>query len=153
MSPSLKDATTEEPFDEFLGLDLRRVVMAPPQEGSVQVLAVELYDDGVIARFLLHERELPSEFARALGEPEGRLSFRLSDDLDTTYRWTRTGSTLVLPKAADRGEATPRGDGPIIRGDAVFVPAIPDDATRLTVLTVEGLVEIPLEGASEVDRL
>ena len=40
MSPSLKDATTEEPFDEFLGLDLRRVVMAPPQEGSVQVLSL-----------------------------------------------------------------------------------------------------------------
>ncbi|HEY7151555.1 MAG TPA: hypothetical protein VH391_07730 [Solirubrobacterales bacterium] len=148
----MKDAATEEPFDEFLGLELRRVVMAPRQENSIRVLAVELYDDGVIARFLLREGDEPSEFARARGEPEGRISFRLSDDLDTTYRWTRTGSTLVLPKATDE-EPGARVDGLIICGDAVFVPAIPDDATRLSVLTVETLVEIPLDAASETDRL
>jgi hypothetical protein len=53
----------------------------------------------------------------------GLFSFTLSDDLQTAYRWARTGSTLVLPKAAEPGAGPPRADTPLIRGDAVFVPS------------------------------
>jgi hypothetical protein len=134
-----------ESVDDFLGLDLRRVVMAPRQEEhSVRVLAVELYADGVIARFLLLGATDPSGFAEIAGDdPVGRVSFSLDDDLGTTYQWSKTGSTLVLA-AGEPGEPSGRAHNPILRGDAVFVPAVPAEATQLTFVTVEGLVEIPL---------
>ncbi len=137
--------TEAESFDDFVGLDLRRVVMAPRQdEHSVRVLDLELYADGVIVRFLvLGARDL-SGFAGIAGDdPAGRVSFSLTDDLGTAYEWTKTGSTLVL--AGDQpGGSTGGARAPILRGDAVFVPAVPAEATQLTIVTVEGLVEIPL---------
>ena len=106
-----------------------------------RVLAVELYADGVIARFLVLGATDPARFAEISGDdPVGRVSFSLDDDLGTAYRWSTTGSTLVL--AGGPGE--PSGGKPILRGDAVFVPAVPAEATQLTIVTVEGLVEVPL---------
>jgi hypothetical protein len=132
-----------ESFADFLGLDLRRVVMAPRQDQhSVRVLAVELYADGVIARFLVLGATDLSRFAEIAGDdPAGRVSFSLDDDLGTAYRWSATGSTLVLAAGEAGG---PSGGKPILRGDAVFVPAVPPEATQLTLVTVEGLVEVPL---------
>jgi hypothetical protein len=129
-----------EPFDRFLGLDLRRVVVAPKQEGhALRVLGLELYEDGVIARFLLMERS-----GRARSEGAGAIAFTLTDDLGTAYEWTRTGSTLVLPKDDRPNPSSTRGGTPILRGDALFVPRVPDDVMRLTVVTAEQLVQIPL---------
>ena len=136
--------TEAEPFDDFVGLDLRRVVTAPRQDQhSVRVLAVELYADGVIARFLVLGARDFSGFAGATGDdPAGRVSFSLADDLGTAYRWSKTGSTLVL--ATGEPGALSGAHAPILRGDAVFVPAVPPEASQLTVVTVEGLVEVPL---------
>jgi hypothetical protein len=137
--------TEAESFDEFVGLDLRRVVAAPRQDQhSVRVLAVELYADGVIARFLILGAKDLSGFAGVAGDDAvGRVSFSLDDDLGTSYRWLKTGSTLVLAGSDLEGPTGGVG-APILRGDAVFVPAVPPEATQLTIVTVEGLVEIPL---------
>jgi hypothetical protein len=136
--------TEAESLGDFVGLDLRRVVVAPRQdEHSVRVLAVELYADGLIARFLILGATDLSGFASVAGDDQaGRVSFSITDDLGTGYEWASTGSTLVLPTS--RPEGTTGGPSPILRGDAVFVPAVPTDAEQLTIVTVEGLVEIPL---------
>ncbi len=108
----------------------------------MRVLAVELYGDGVIARFLILGRTEVSDRELAGSDPKARVWFDLSDDLGTLYEWTRTGSTLVLPRARPGDPSPP--NAPIIRGDAAFVPAVPPDAAQLTLITVEGVVEIRL---------
>jgi len=115
-------------FGEFQGLDLRRVIIArAKQRGTpVQVLALEFYEAGVIVRWIrpggFAGPESPEE---AVGPDEGG-SMMISDDRETPYKQAGMQSG---------------GD----RGVTYFVPATPDDATRISVTTQTGQVEFPLK--------
>ncbi len=133
----------------FGGREFLRAIAVDPQPGATaQVLAVELYGDGLVVRFTyddpidvfspvpLHYYELagvepPLEELLAEAEAEGgnlepNLSVR--DDLDTRYLWAGSG----------------RGGVEVAHGEACFVPAVPAAATRLIVSSYAGAVEIDL---------
>lgn len=108
-------STTYAPFE---GLQLVRTVVARdhPDAPGLHLLAAELYDDGVLLRWIFvapRGRGLAAERAGHT-PPE---SFTLWDDVGTAY--------------------TPQGGGWLagehLRGDTAFVPAVPQGATKLSV--------------------
>jgi hypothetical protein len=106
------DAEGDDDWIEFVGRELRSVALGPGEEvDGFRLVALELYDDGVIARWSAAEHELATEI-------------ELSDDVDTDYQ----------PVGGSSG-----GGGPSrrVRGVTNFVPAVPTGASRL-VLTRDG---------------
>jgi hypothetical protein len=108
-------STTYAPFE---GTHLLRAVPAPahPDAPGLHLLAAELYEDGVLLRWLFVQPRGRGAAAERAGHrpPE---SFTLWDDAGTAY--------------------TPQGGGWLagehLRGDTAFVPAVPETATRLHV--------------------
>ena len=108
-------STTYAPFE---GTQLRHVVTAPahPEAPGLHLLAAELYDDGVLLRWIFVAPRGRGAAAERAGHrpPE---SFTLWDDAGTAY--------------------TPQGGGWLagehLRGDTAFVPAVPAEARKLSV--------------------
>jgi hypothetical protein len=121
--------------DSFTGLNLRRVLVAPKgfNHEDVKVLAIELYDDGLIVRWVCPGLELPvPDFAdsdTATVETFDLPSFEVRDDVGTRYRI----------EGASGGDAVGA-----VRGESVYVPAIPAEARKLTVVTGARSVELNL---------
>ena len=117
-------------FGKFEGLKLNRVLIGPDQADlEVRVLAVELYEDGLIVRFaLLGGLNMPETPEEAALRPQGPMNFGVADDLGTQYMSAGSHS----------------GGGKVTRGDAQFIPAVPEGASRLTVLTDAGPIDSPL---------
>lgn len=107
-------STTYAPFE---GTQLRRTIVAPrhPESPGLHLLAAELYDDGVLLRWVFVAPRGRAAAERAGHRPPE--SFTLWDDAGTAY--------------------TPQGGGWLagehLRGDTAFVPAVPNEATRLSV--------------------
>ena len=111
--------------------EVRRVLLGPPDEpAGFRVTSVELYDDCVLARWSVHMADGTAETSFALQGPEPIIS----DDLGTKYE------SLCIVGSTERVDSGLLGDPrprPRWRGETTFVPAVPDDATRL-VLRWEG---------------
>lgn len=116
-------------YAPFRGIYLRRVVVAPgaPDAPGLRLLAAELYDDGVVLRwvFVAPASAGGSPTSAAYQPPQ---AFSLWDDADTAY--------------------DPQGGGWVpghhLRGDTAFVPAVPEDATRLYVAAGRHRFELDL---------
>jgi hypothetical protein len=137
------------PGERFEGSELRRVPTVPRQQGSpVQILAVELYDDGVVVCFAYDdpvdvELNIPLEFYDRAGRepPLDRLlaearaqggnlrpAISVRDDLSTEYH--------------DAGSA--EGGVQAVHGEKFFTPAPPPGSSRLTISSYAGSVEIDI---------
>jgi hypothetical protein len=126
-------ATTYAPFQ---GLRLQRTVVAPPPAESpgLHLLAAELYEDGVVLRWVfVAPRGSGAVAERAAHRPPE--SFTLWDDVDTPY--TAQGGGWVT--------------GEHLRGDTAFVPAVPPEATRLRVGAGPDRFELELGPAGQED--
>jgi hypothetical protein len=120
---------TSTAYAPFRGVELERVVKGPPAReiAGLHLLGAELYRDGVLLRWLFVSP--PSDPDRG-GHREHRPPevFSLWDDAGTAY--------------------TPQGGGWIpghhLRGDTAFVPAVPQQATRLHVAAGRHRYELAL---------
>jgi hypothetical protein len=116
-------------YAPFRGVALRRVVVAPaaPDTPGLRLLTAELYDDGVVLRWVFVAPTTGGATA-ASGEYRPPEAYSLWDDAETAY--------------------DPQGGGWIpghhLRGDTAFVPAVPDDATRLYVAADRHRFELDL---------
>jgi hypothetical protein len=127
-------ATTYAPFE---GLRLLRTVAAPtpPDAAGLHLLAAELYEDGVVLRWVfVQPRGSGAAAERAVHRPPE--SFTLWDDVDTPY--TAQGGGWVV--------------GEHLRGDTAFVPAVPPDATQLRVGAGSDRFELELGPPQEDER-
>ncbi len=122
---------TSTTYATFEGVQLRRTVQAPrhPESPGLHLLAAELYDDGVLLRWVfVAPRGRGAAAERASHRPPE--SFTLWDDAGTAY--------------------TPQGGGWLagehLRGDTAFVPAVPDEATKLNVAAGPDRFELDLSG-------
>jgi hypothetical protein len=116
----------ELPGEEFVGIELRRVVpvtMQPPPDSALKLLTVEMYEDGVIVRYAFPN----TEEARAI--MKGAWHFEMTDDLGTLY-WPLGGGASGVGKSA--------------HGSRVFTPAVPADARRLLIRTALGTATVDL---------
>jgi hypothetical protein len=133
----------------FVGAEFVRALAVAPQSGAaVQILAVELYDDGLLVSFTYDDpvdvwTPVPLEYYELAGvEPPidallaearaqgGNLAPNVSvrDDLGTRYVWSGGG----------------RGGVRVVHGETNFTPAVPAAATRLVVSSYAGTVEVDL---------
>lgn len=74
----------------FRGTDLVRVIAAPRQQDqSVRILTLELYEDGLIVRYVLPQGYSgPQTAEEATLNPLGPMSFTIQDDAGTAYAWS-----------------------------------------------------------------
>jgi hypothetical protein len=144
----MKQGEGRRQFD-FHGNEFLRVLAVQPQSGAAaQILAVELFGEGLVVRYTyddpvdvrpriplefyeLAEVEPPFEELLAEAEAEGgnlAPNISLTDDLGTRY------------VNAGGGE----GGVEVAHGEAYFTPAVPAAATRLLVSSYAGTVEVHL---------
>jgi hypothetical protein len=118
-------------YAPFRGVALRRVVVAPtaPEAPGLRLLGAELYEDGVVLRWVFVSPTSPTGSPTG-GEYRPPQAYSLWDDVDTAY--------------------DPQGGGWIpghhLRGDTAFVPAVPDAATQLYVAADRHRFELDLAG-------
>lgn len=133
----------------FGGEEFRRALAVQPQPGAAaQILAVELYGDGLVvsytyddpvdvrptiplAHYQLAGVEPPLEELLAEAEEEGgnlEPDLSVTDDLGTPYRNVGGG----------------QGWAEVAHGEVNFVPAVPAAATRLVISSYAGTVEVDL---------
>jgi hypothetical protein len=133
----------------FGGAKFLRALAVPPQAGAaVQIVAVELYDDGLLVSFTYDDPvdvwnpvrlehydlagiEPPIEAFLAEAEAAGgnlAPNISVSDDLGTRYVWSGGG----------------HGGVSVAHGETNFTPAVPAAATRLVVSSYAGTVEVDL---------
>jgi hypothetical protein len=116
-------------YAPFRGVNLRRVVLAPPAPDTpgLRLLGAELYDDGVVLRWVFVAPSSPTA-APAGAEYSPPEAYSLWDDVESAY--------------------DPQGGGWIpghhLRGDTAFVPAVPENATRLYVAADQHRFELEL---------
>ena len=124
----LRGVTTTT-YAPFQGINLERVVVAPraPEAPGLRLLGAELYEDGVVLRWVFVAPESPTG-APASAEHRPPEAYSLWDDAETPY--------------------DPQGGGWIpghhLRGDTAFVPAVPAEATRLYVAADRHRFELDL---------
>jgi hypothetical protein len=116
----------------FRGERFLRVLTAEPQSGSeVQLLAAELFDDGLVVHYTfdqtaeLIESIMSTELSEGL---EAWSGFRVEDDLGTEYYESKGGG----------------GGVQVVHGAFAFAPAVPPDARMLRISSRGGTVELPL---------
>jgi hypothetical protein len=95
--------------------------------GTVRVLTVEMYEDGLVVRYVVPDFELP--VGGDLDKPWEVVDVAVEDDAGTEYEWA--------------GEGGGSHGGPF-RGEVWFTPAVPGDARRLIVRTESSYVELEL---------
>ena len=101
----------------FRGSELTKVTaLGNIDIGPVRLLTVEEYADGVIVRYVVPDFEFP---VKEGGRAYSHVSFTLGDDVDTEYEFHSGGGAA--------------SDGGALRGEAVYVPAVPSVARRLTI--------------------
>lgn len=104
------DEPPEPRFDELV----RTLVLNRQVDSRLRVVAADLFSDGVVVRY---SKRGPIDWSG----PPGRSHFvdvQLRDDLGTKYQFVSGGGS---------------GDGDHLRGEHEFAPAVPPNATRLTI--------------------
>lgn len=119
--------------DRFLGTHLRRVIVVDEegQTGEWRIQAIDLFDDGVIVRWLRRDgapAEVPTGDEPMTDWPR-HPSFALHDDVGTDF-------------VRHRGHG--RGGGPTWRGETTFAPSVPGSARALTILSEDGPLVLDL---------
>jgi hypothetical protein len=112
-------------------LELIRIIQAEPQrDDDIRILALELYNDGFIIRYVLPRGlgEGPRTPAEATLNPMGLASLSVRDDVGTAYAIVGGGA----------------GGAPAAHGMTRYVPAVPGEASWLEVMTAGGLVRFDL---------
>ena len=116
----------------FRGERFLRVLTAEPQSGpEVQILAAELFDDGLVVHCTFDqatesiESIMPTELSEVLGAGSG---LRVEDDLGTEYYEDGGGGRGVQ----------------VVHGAFAFAPAIPPAARILRISSDSGTIELPL---------
>jgi hypothetical protein len=130
------------------GTDLVRLLVVPQRENwRLRPLTVELYEDGVIVTYFVptfrsgptflgldptsqDARQHIEAFSNAVAELEDDVQFNLRDDIGTEYVFQTGGSHGGAETA--------------LRGEYVFTPAVPNDASELLVETASGTISLPL---------
>jgi hypothetical protein len=109
-------------MQEFFGEHLRRAIVLdePAEPVRLKIQALNLYEDGVIARWVYPGPNAKAAYKDESLQPFGR-GLRLQDDTGTRY-------------IAKGGHA---GGAERLSGETVFVPAVPSEATSLQVLAPE----------------
>jgi hypothetical protein len=122
-------AVASTTYAPFRGVNLRGVVIAPtaPDAPGLRLLAAELYEDGVVLRWVFVAPASPTA-APASAEYRPPEAYSLWDDVETAYD-------------AQGGGWIP---GHHLRGDTAFVPALPDTAKRLYVAADKHRFELDL---------
>lgn len=133
----------------FLGSEFHRALAVDPQPGApIQIVAVELYGDGVVVQ---HSYDDPVEV-------EPRLPMHLYEladaepPIDEMLAEARAGGGNLRPNVSlgdDLGTAyhnsgTAEGGVQVVHGEARFAPAVPTEAERLVISTYAGSVTIDL---------
>jgi hypothetical protein len=95
----------------------------------VRVLTVEMYEDGLIVRYVLPDFELP--VGGDIDRPWEPVDMAVEDDTGTEYEWASGGGGS--------------SDGGPFRGEEAFTPAVPGDARRLIVRSESGAVKLELD--------
>jgi hypothetical protein len=115
----------------FRGDRLLRTIAAPQQPDSeIQILATELFDDGLIVHISFNRETDSLEAAGSGGPPWGsELTLSVEDDLGTEYHG--------IIESESGGEQ-------VAHESVVFVPAIPATARVLHVISRSGTVELAL---------
>lgn len=116
----------------FRGERFLRVLTAEPQSGSeVQLLAAELFDDGLVVHYTFDQAAESIESIMSTELPEGLEAgsgFRIEDDLGTEYYESGGGS----------------GGVQVVHGAFAFAPAVPPAARMLRISSRGGPIELPL---------
>lgn len=107
----------------FRGDHLRSVLLVADRdaEADLKVQSLELYDDGVVLRWMRPERWWMRMPDSLVGDDNEFPNFSLSDDQGTDYE-------------AQGGGAS---GGLTLRGESVFMPGVPDE-TRVLMVTAQG---------------
>lgn len=138
---------TQRSRERFDGTELRRVLSVPRQEGSpVQILAVELYGDGLVVCFAYDdpvdvELNIPLEFYDRAGK-EPPLD-RLLDEARAQGGNLRPGISVRDELGTEYREAAgSEGGVQTVHGEKSFTPAVPPGSSRLTISSYAGSVEL-----------
>jgi hypothetical protein len=119
----------------FRGVDLRRVLIAPPHESQgLRILSAEVYADGITVRYAVPNfGEQLAERGDRWKPPHDEYPFRLTDDLGTRY---------AIHSASGRANE-------VFHGQVTFVPTAASEARRLRLETAIGTLDLELdEGTS-----
>jgi len=101
----------------FRGTELRKVTVAGNVViGPIRLVTVEEYADGVIVRYLVPDSGFPVK--KGSRAPD-HVVLALDDDVDTQYEFHSGGGAASV--------------GGTLRGEAVYLPAVPSIARRLTI--------------------
>ena len=139
-------------------VNLRRVVVAEPQaDAAIQILALELYEDGVAVRW----GSLPSG-SGAMPRIAEEAWLDPVQLLSLTYGAFPSDLPRPMPETLEDAELNPLGltltvgddlrtsytfvgsSGGMLLGKTYFTPAIPPEATWLEVLVEHGIVRFEL---------
>ncbi len=113
---------------KFRGKRYLRTLVPSPQPGAEErILAIELYDDGLIVEFTYDTEPLSEEKLESMFYPP-RPPMRVEDDIGTDYY---------------EGERASYGGGPgASHSYFTFAPAVPAAARVLRITTTSGTVEV-----------
>jgi hypothetical protein len=119
-------ASDTRPPSLFTGARLTRVLLIEPQETNAVIpLTLEIFDDGIVASYLVARERTRSPRNGAAGRVEMR------DGMGTDYRYLGGGGGN-------------RGSNAFIRHEATFVPCPPDDVDELHLILDGDLWRLPL---------
>ncbi len=112
----------------FQGLELRRVLVAPPQENeSLRILSAEVYADGITVRYAVPNfREQLAARGDRWQPPHDRYPFTLTDDQGTRY---------AIHSASGRAND-------VFHGQVTFVPTAGNETRRLRLDTPVGTLDL-----------
>jgi hypothetical protein len=135
--------------EHFGGDEFQRALAVAPRPGAaVQILAVELYGDGLAIRYTYDDPvEVEPTLPLHLYELAG-----VEPPIDELLAEARAEGGNLAPNISvrdDLGTSYEGGDGgsggvQVIHGEACFTPAVPSSATRLVVSTYAGDVTVDL---------
>ena len=125
-----REAAREKP--KFRGERYLQTLAASPQPGSRErILAIQLYDDGLIIEFSYDTDPPTEEQMESMFYPP-RPPMRVEDDVGTDY--------------CEASEGASYGGGPgVSHSHFTFAPALPEAASLLRITTDSGMVEIPIQ--------
>ncbi len=133
MNRAIAEFEAKRARPQFSGRRFLRALSVEPQPNSeVQILAVELFDDGLFVHYTFDQEARSLESLMTddpLGRPEPKTRILLEDDLGTEYYESGAGGN---------------GGVQVVHGASGFAPAVPKDASTLRISTDSGTIDLSL---------